>query len=131
MVSKIISVFILFLLSYLRHTFLININFKGEALFIGVMEAGKLSHKLSLASMICYVILFGFCNYFLATSFIKTKTSQWMLLYVALAVMSAFFYAVYLATDIIFIFSIGSVIKNFLLSPVFPVVVFILFKIQK
>lgn len=130
MIGKILSVLFIFLISYFRNTFLINPNLKDESFLIYSWNY-QATQQLSLISMLCYIFLFGLGNYFIARSFIKEKSNLWMIVYLMFVIIITVLYGIYLISDYKAIFSIGSIIKNFLLSPVFPVLVFIFFKVRK
>ena len=119
-------------LAYMRYTYILNPNFDGDPM---LLEINKFGHSISanslvnIKSLIIYWTLFflGNTGFFslLFTNFDKVKTvGFYFLLLTGISV-------VFLALDAFWlhsptIFSLASILKNFLLSPMFTAIAYIM-----
>ncbi|GEM_PF-2501765 len=131
MLFKTISVIFLFVISYLRHTYHIYPNFVGDPLFIKIRGGSDTLGSTALPSLITFVILFALANFLIAQSFNRDKRSFWLMSYAGLMFISAILYVVFKMTEVDMIFRLGSILKNFLLSPVFTFFAYLMFKFSK
>ncbi len=123
-------VFIL-VLSYCRHTYLLNPNLDGDPFFldyrftVGQIGAGSL---VNIRSILLYWIFFftGNVAFFLSISFTRRKIVLIVILYLFISAMSG----IVMAVDLFFfpskvLYHFAASIKNFLLSPVFTAAMFV------
>lgn len=128
--------FFVFGLSYLRYTYILNPNFIGEQILIEIKSLNSYGNEttnsittlISIKSIIVFWVLFFLGNValFLSlfSSFEKIKTIGFFYLLIS------FFSAIFFALDVFWLkspsfFSLGSILKNFLLSPMFTAIAYI------
>jgi hypothetical protein len=124
-------------LAYLRYTYIINPNFSGESFFIEInsLQNGILSDSaVNIKSILIYWVLFFLSNIALFSTLIhshgKVKAVGFLYLLISFASVLLF------ALDIFWfdspsLSSMGSILKNFLLSPIFTAIIYILIKYFK
>ena len=112
-------VLLLLVASYLRHTFLINPNLEGNPWLISIRNKSPEFAEASFKSMMVFYIVFGIINGLFARFILNGKVSLTMTLYFGLILLSAFMYGLFKLTDAEALFNAGSIIKNFVLSPLF------------
>jgi hypothetical protein len=128
-------------LAYLRYTYIINPNFSGESFFIEINSLQNGIHSdilsdsaVSIKSILIYWVLFFLGNIALFSTLIhslgKVKAVGFLYLLISFASVLLF------ALDIFWfdspsLSSMGSILKNFLLSPIFTAIIYILIKYFK
>ncbi len=135
----ILPLIFIFGISYLRYTYILHPNFNGEAFLIKIklvealdnQEATGLNTMVSIKSIIIFWVLFFLGNvalfFSLFSSIDKVKTIGFFYLLIS------FFSVVFLALYFFWfkspsLFSLGSILKNFLLSPLFTAIAYIMTK---
>ena len=122
-------------LAYLRYTYLLNSNFVGDPLLIKIKlfnanndQIILTNSAINIKSIITYWVLFFLGNIVLFlvlfSSFEKAKTIGFFYLLIS------FFSAVFFALDAFWFkslisFNLASILKNFLLSPMFTAIAYI------
>ncbi len=129
MFQKVFSLIFIFVCSYGRQTYFLNLDLKNA--IISKSEVG-VSPSVVFQSILIFAILFGLANLWIAVAFNRKNWKVWMIVYAVLFVVSG----VFIGLDYFFksnlLFSIGAIIKNFLLSPIYPLVLFaILYQIEQ
>ena len=126
-------IFIL-LLSYWRYTYILNINFQGDPFFIPIRS--NYNHVITpdsitnIKSIITYWLLFFIGNLMFFSWKFSRKTAQGLaVFYLFFTFASVFFFAFhrFVVSEPVF-YTGGSNIKNFLLSPIFTGVAYLLWK---
>jgi len=109
----------------MRYTYLINPNASGQDIFIEIDGQGSLLQQqssLNIISIIVFWTLFFLGNIALFLTLFSsiTKVKTIVFLYLLLSVISAGLFALdHWVFNSPFLFSLGGILKNFLLSPMF------------
>jgi len=142
-------VLLLLVCSYLRYTYVINPNFSGEPLLISIQQSGgTVKNTLDLndqsdrninqfvkgKSILVFWVFFGLLDYFLMRSWRgkQQDTALFLVSYGGLTLISiAFLVLHYLFRPDQVFFTLFSEIKNFLLTPLFTGLIFIIARIYE
>ena len=120
--QKISSVGFIFLCSYWRHTYYVDF-LSDDSLIVRI--GTEASNSKLLQSVLIYFILFGLANLWIAFVFKREQLKFWIIIYVALFTVAALFIGLHYLTNLSWLFSLGVIVKNFLLSPIFPLALFV------
>ena len=116
-------------LAYCRYTFIINPNISGESFLIGIKTLSNDQLSLSIKSIIIYWFLFFHVNVALFitlfSSFKKVKTIGFLFLLISSFSVLFFVIDAFWIKSVSF-FSLASILKNFLLSPMFTAIAYIM-----
>ena len=112
-------ILLLLAFSYLRHTYLLNPNLDGQSWLIGLRDKSPEMANISFKSMLLFYVIFGIVNGLFAQFILKKRQKLVMGLYIVLTLVSAVVYGLFKITDAEILFNTGSIIKNFVLSPLF------------
>jgi hypothetical protein len=118
--------------AYWRYTFILNPNFSGDPLLFEIKVDGKaIAHNsvINIRSIIVYWTLFFLGNvaFFLTLFSSMKKVKTVVFLFLLLSFFSLAFFAIdAFVVKSPFAFSLGAIIKNFLLSPMFTAVGYII-----
>ena len=137
--KKFLSILVLSLilvLAYCRYTYVLNPNFSGEPVIIKIMDYGNLENQnisadsiINIKSIIIYWTLFFVGNvvFFLTVFSSAGKIKSIVVLYLLISLLSAFFFAleIFLLKSPA-LFSLASILKNFLLTPAFTAIGYIM-----
>lgn len=130
----IILPFILILaLSYWRYTYIVNPNFSGEPFLIQIKSDGASFEAYSLVkikSVITYWLLFFAANLLLfKIAFAERHISKIaVFLFLLVSAISAVVFVLYYIFNSMAFYTLGSMLKNFALSPVFSAITYLVLK---
>lgn len=123
--AKIAVVVLLVLLSYLRHTYYLNPNFAGISFLVPIRGEAADSGVFAFRSMIVFFFLFGGLNWLFGQIFLSVGKGKYMLyIFAGIMVFCALLFGVYKLSGYIWLFHTGSILKNFILSPVYTLLMF-------
>jgi hypothetical protein len=126
-------IFILWL-SYWRYTYILNPNTIGEPFFLDYrLYVNRLGANslINVRSIILYWILFLIGNttfFFILEGSLKTARNISLIFLIISSISGMFFIIHGLWLHSAFIYSLGATIKNFVLSPVFTAVAYVMLK---
>ncbi len=127
--QKIVSIGFIFLCSYWRHTYYFDLLGTDSVL---IKVGNEVGNAVKFQSVTIYFIFFGMANAWIALVYKKEYLKLWVVIYVVLFAVATIFIGLHYASKLSGLFSLGTIIKNFLLSPIFPLVLFvILFKMEQ
>ena len=121
-------------LSYLRYTYVINPNLHGDPILISIGQMGwsiKATSLTNIKSILIFWALFLLGNAAFFTTIFKSKkyVKAIVIFYLLISFFSGLFFGLdYLGLRSITLFNLASILKNFLLSPIFTGIVYIVFK---
>ena len=128
----VLPLFFILGLSYWRYTYILNLNFAGEPIIIHISQFGhgiSASSMVNIKSIIIYWFLFFLGNAALFLMLFRTsihKVKTIVFFYFLITFLSALFFGIdriILKSESIF--SLASILKNFLLSPMFTAIGYI------
>ena len=129
LLARVAAVFLLIAISYLRHTYYLNPNFRGGAFFVPIRGEATDSGEFAFVSMIVFFVLYGAVNWLFGQVFFD-KIRRRLMLYVfaGILILSALFFGFYKLSGFMWLFHTGSILKNFILSPVYTLMAFFVLK---
>jgi len=133
---KILIILLLALAGIMRHSYYINPVPAEQPLLVAKSdymeeEPDQKVHAIggmAFTSMIVFYIIFGLINAMFGSIFLFTHRYKIMWMYGIMVVVSAMLFGVYKMTGLKWVFDAGSIVKNFVLSPVFTIIMYIFFK---
>lgn len=129
-ISIIFFVLLILLFSYWRYTYILNPNFSGDPFIISIRAVGgsfEAYSSIKIKSVIAYWLMFLIGNVLLfRTVFARNrKLKIAVLFFLLLSVASAAIFGLNYFFNAKALYMLGSLLKNFILSPVFPAVTFL------